>query len=101
MLAACSSQPQDKTTKTAIKIGVIAPLTGQFESIAQPNLNGIKAAIDDINAAGGIQGSSVELIVKDTEGELEASLKAIETFYYCISISPHPPHFEHSPHFFV
>ena len=79
ILAACSNQPQDRANKAAIKIGVIAPLTGQLESIAQPNLNGIKAAIDDINTAGGIQGKSVELVVKDAEGELEPSLKAAET----------------------
>ncbi|NEQ68155.1 MAG: ABC transporter substrate-binding protein [Symploca sp. SIO2D2] len=79
MLAACSNQPQEQGNKASIKIGAIAPLTGQLESIAQPNLNGIKAAIDDINAGGGIQGKSVELVVKDTGGELQPSLQAAET----------------------
>ena len=79
MLAACSSQPQDKANQSAIKIGVVSPLTGEFEPLAQPNLNGIKAAIDDINAAGGIQGKSVELVVKDSKGQLQPSLKVAET----------------------
>ena len=48
-----------------VKIGVILPLTGSLNSIAEVIKEGIDLAASDINAAGGINGKTVSLIYKD------------------------------------
>ncbi|GAB4180604.1 MAG: ABC transporter substrate-binding protein [Coleofasciculaceae cyanobacterium] len=79
MLAACSVPSQDRANNNATKIGVIMPMTGQLQSFGEPTLNSIKAAIDEINAAGGIKGKSIQLVVKDNQSELQPSLQAAQT----------------------
>ncbi|MDD4983416.1 MAG: ABC transporter substrate-binding protein [Candidatus ainarchaeum sp.] len=51
--------------KDVIKIGIIAPLTGDIASWGQNGLAGVELAVKEINDAGGINGSLVELIVED------------------------------------
>jgi branched-chain amino acid transport system substrate-binding protein len=50
-----------------IKYGVLIPLTGGLAELAADQKAASEIAIDDINAAGGILGRKVELIVTDTE----------------------------------
>ncbi len=59
-LTAC--QPAGSNT---IKIGLIAPLTGDAASLGTDVLNGAKIAVDEINVKGGINGKLVELIAED------------------------------------
>jgi len=48
-----------------VKIGFYAPLTGPAAEDGQSALNGAKVAITTINAAGGVLGRQVELVVYD------------------------------------
>jgi branched-chain amino acid transport system substrate-binding protein len=48
-----------------VKVGVIVPLTGDAAVYGEPGRNIIQLAADEINAAGGINGQSIELIVED------------------------------------
>lgn len=48
-----------------IKIGIISSLTGAEAWIGIAGLNGAKMAVDEINAAGGVKGTPVELISYD------------------------------------
>ena len=48
-----------------IKIGFIAPLSGDAAAIGEPLQNGVKLAVDEINKAGGIKGRQIELISED------------------------------------
>lgn len=59
-----------------IKVGALFNLTGAFASIDTPALNGAKMAVDEINAAGGILGSKVELMAPDTKSDQQASATA-------------------------
>ncbi|GAA0235715.1 ABC transporter substrate-binding protein [Cryptosporangium japonicum] len=55
-----------------IKIGTLHPLTGPYAGDGQQMENGVKLAIDDINAAGGIKaldGRKLELAGGDTQGK--------------------------------
>ena len=61
-MAACSSG--SGTDDDVIKIGAIAPLSGGTSTLG-PVADGIKAYFDDVNAAGGIDGHQVQVIVKD------------------------------------
>ncbi len=49
-----------------IKIGGLFPLTGGLAQYGPPITNGAKLAVDQINAAGGVLGRPLELVVRDT-----------------------------------
>jgi ABC-type branched-subunit amino acid transport system substrate-binding protein len=49
-----------------IKIGGLFPLTGPLSPYGQEIVKGAQMAIDQINAAGGVLGKKLELVVKDT-----------------------------------
>ncbi|MBM3227494.1 ABC transporter substrate-binding protein [Candidatus Peribacteria bacterium] len=48
-----------------IKLGYIGPLTGDAASYGIDTLNGTKMKVDEINAAGGINGRQIQLIAED------------------------------------
>jgi branched-chain amino acid transport system substrate-binding protein len=52
-----------------IKVGVYGDLTGQTSSFGQSTRAGAQMAADEINAAGGINGRQIELVVEDDQGE--------------------------------
>lgn len=49
-----------------VVIGVLCPLTGPYSFEAESEANFAKLAADEINAAGGIMGRKVEIVVEDT-----------------------------------
>jgi len=49
-----------------IKIGALVPLTGAIAPYGPPIFDGAKLAVDQINAAGGVLGKRLELVVRDT-----------------------------------
>jgi len=62
-LAAC--QPAGSGSQDPIKIGYLGPLTGDAASYGVDTLNGVKMALEEINAAGGIDGRVVQLVAED------------------------------------
>ncbi|UCG70946.1 MAG: ABC transporter substrate-binding protein, partial [Thermoplasmata archaeon] len=59
------------------KIGAIFSITGPASWLGEPERNTAKMIVDKVNAAGGINGHPIELIVYDTEGdETKAVLNA-------------------------
>src|SRR2546423_4060409 len=50
-----------------IKIGVTEPLTGAFAASGTYVVNGAKIAADEINAAGGVLGRKIELVIEDNK----------------------------------
>jgi branched-chain amino acid transport system substrate-binding protein len=50
------------------KIGIEAPLTGTIRERGQRVLNSVKLAVDEVNAAGGIDGSAIALEPMDDNG---------------------------------
>jgi branched-chain amino acid transport system substrate-binding protein len=62
-----------------IKIGIVGGQTGGLAVFDQPILLGAQIAVDEINAAGGIDGKTVVLIARDTRSETnEAAVMAQE-----------------------
>ncbi len=62
-----------------ITIGYAGGFTGYLAPYDQPSLNGVQLAVDQINAAGGVMGMTVDLIVKDTRSDTaQASVVAQE-----------------------
>lgn len=57
----------------AIRIGVLAPITGGLESYGIGARNAVELAASQINAAGGINGRTVQVIVENTEVDTTAA----------------------------
>ncbi|HEY0171342.1 MAG TPA: ABC transporter substrate-binding protein [Pyrinomonadaceae bacterium] len=53
----------------AIKVGIYGDLSGQTSSFGESTRNGALMAIDEINAAGGINGRKVEFVMEDDQGQ--------------------------------
>lgn len=52
-----------------IKVGVYLDLSGRTSSFGQSTLNSVRMAAEEVNRAGGIGGSEIQLVVEDDEGE--------------------------------
>ncbi len=59
------------------RIGFVATLTGRLSDLGEAGRNGAQIAVDEINAAGGIHGRPVELIVQDDAQSPEKAIEAI------------------------
>jgi branched-chain amino acid transport system substrate-binding protein len=70
-LAACGSKGGD-----TIKIGGLAPLTGDIAVYGVAASNGAKLAIDEINKNGGLLGKQIEFIVYDEKGDVNEAVNA-------------------------
>ena len=60
----------------AIRIGHLTPLTGFLGPLGEYAVMGIKLAAEEINAAGGVMGRQVELVLEDSVNPQTASAKA-------------------------
>lgn len=65
-----------EATGDPIKIGVLAPLTGDVSIYGIAAKNGIVMAVDEINAAGGVLGSQIELVILDEKGDISEAVNA-------------------------
>ena len=61
-----------------IKIGALTSLTGPFTSWGLHVEAGLKMAADDINAAGGVDGRMIEIIVADDQSDAEEAVVQFE-----------------------
>src|SRR5579885_784060 len=68
-----------------VKIGGLVNLTGRYALTAAPMQNGIQMAVEDVNAAGGINGRQIELSIDDL-GETNDS--AINAFNKALAADP-------------
>ena len=57
-----------------IKIGVIAPLTGNYAQYGIAVKEGVELKVDAINNAGGINGKKIELVIADSKGDVQEEL---------------------------
>ncbi len=62
----------------AVRIGVITSLTGRFAEFGEQHQAGFEAALEDVNAAGGVNGAPVELVIEDDTSEPNVALAAAE-----------------------
>jgi len=65
ILSACAPAATQAPPAQPIKIGVLYNLTGGMASLDVPSANGAKLAAKEINAAGGVLGRQLELVVYD------------------------------------
>src|SRR3954451_20017534 len=65
-----------KAQDEAIRIGHLTPLTGFLGPLGEYAVMGVKLAVEEINAAGGVMGRKIELIAEDSVNPQTASTKA-------------------------
>ncbi len=61
-----------------VKIGFVGPLTGDYANYGKLMTQAIKIAVEERNAAGGIDGHPVTLVAEDSEGKQEKATAAME-----------------------
>jgi branched-chain amino acid transport system substrate-binding protein len=61
----------------AVRIGFLGELTGNFAIFGVPARNGMRLAVSEINAAGGVDGRPLELVERDTQGAPEEGVTAL------------------------
>jgi branched-chain amino acid transport system substrate-binding protein len=61
-----------------IRIGFIGGLTGRVADLGQAGRNGFQLAVEQMNAAGGVQGRSIEIIVRDDDQDPAQARRAAE-----------------------
>jgi branched-chain amino acid transport system substrate-binding protein len=69
--------PAHAQAKLKIVVGVVLPLTGVLSPYGKPNLDAISLAIDEANAAGGVNGRQIELVVEDTQASNTTAINAV------------------------
>lgn len=75
-LSGCGNQNSGSNDSDVIKIGGIAPLTGNVAVYGVAANNGAQLAIEEINANGGILGKQIEYVVYDDKGETTEAVNA-------------------------
>ncbi|GAB4494616.1 MAG: ABC transporter substrate-binding protein [Anaerolineales bacterium] len=77
LFAACNAVPAEK-----IRIGLIAPITGDLAVTGQFTVDAAKMAVDEINAAGGLmvdgRQHEIELLIEDNQDNPEVATSAAQ-----------------------
>jgi branched-chain amino acid transport system substrate-binding protein len=61
-----------------IKVGIILPLTGEKAAFGEIEKNSFLIALNEINKAGGVKGSKIELLIEDDTGKPDVARAATE-----------------------
>jgi branched-chain amino acid transport system substrate-binding protein len=65
-----------------IKIGVAEALSGGAAQYGQSIRNGFQLAADEINAAGGVNGNKIALVIEDEQGKKEEAINAFKKLIF-------------------
>jgi branched-chain amino acid transport system substrate-binding protein len=61
-----------------IRVGFVSGLTGRHYGLGLSSRNGVTLAVEELNAAGGIGGRPLDLLVRDDEQDPAAARRAVE-----------------------
>lgn len=77
--AAALLQPGAPLAQDTVKLGALVPLTGGLQSYGEASLRGVRMAVNQVNAAGGLLGGrQVELVVGDTQTSPQPAVDAAQ-----------------------
>ncbi len=63
----------DASPQPAIRVGILAPLSGPFASGGSSFLQAATLAVERVNAGGGVLGRRAELVVADSQGRVDVA----------------------------
>ena len=80
ILTACRPGREAQTADTTgdIPVGVYGALTGDQAAFGTSTVHGVQLAADEINAAGGLLGRRIRLVVEDDQGRAENAASVME-----------------------
>ena len=73
---AVAAGPATQAQAEGLKLGALMPMTGGLQAYGGASLNGVKLAVDEMNAAGGVNDGKVTLSVGDTQTSPQAGVDA-------------------------
>ena len=62
----------------SVKVGIVLPLTGSMAKFGEIEKQSFEMALEEINAAGGINGKKLELLIEDTTGRPDVGRSVAE-----------------------
>lgn len=65
---ASPEQPAGTTTFSELKLGCVLSMSGRTPTNGESTMNGIRLAIDEINAQGGVAGRKLTYVLEDNQG---------------------------------
>ena len=72
-------QPGTSSAQETVKLGALIPLTGGLQSYGEGSMRGVRMAVQQVNAAGGLlDGREVELVVGDTQTSPQPAVDAAQ-----------------------
>jgi branched-chain amino acid transport system substrate-binding protein len=77
MSACASGGSPGSSSSDPITIGVIGPKTGPLAEIGENQVSGAEVAVEQINAAGGVLGRQLKLVVQDEQTTPETAAAAV------------------------
>ena len=78
-MAACGSKKEaasDASGDGDVLLGLIGPMTGDYANYGTSTRNGVQIAVDEINAAGGVNGWTFTLSAQDSQGDPDSAVSA-------------------------
>jgi len=61
-----------------LRIGALMPMTGDLQAYGEADVTGVQFAVKQINAAGGVNGEDVEIVIADTQTKPQAGVDAAQ-----------------------
>ena len=78
LLLAVAVAPPFSSGQDSIKVGVVLPRTGDQASFGEIEENSFQMALEEINAAGGINGKKLQFLFEDDTGRPDVGRSAVE-----------------------
>jgi len=78
LVLGCAKKEEGKEVKEPIKIGAVFSITGPAAKLGGPEKNAVQMIVDEINAAGGVLGRKIEVIIEDDQGVEENTVNAVQ-----------------------
>jgi len=73
-----------------IKVGMPTILSGRVAQLGTSSRNGVTIEVDKINAAGGLAGRQIEMVIRDSKGQPQEAARVARELVNTISISSMP-----------
>jgi len=80
ILAGAGGGPDAAQAAGSVKIGLSAPLTGDWAEYGNDFKRSVTMVIDQVNKEGGINGKKLELVIADSRGDAKESVLIAEKF---------------------
>ena len=88
-MSACAPSRERQTAKPPndIPVGVYAALSGSEGAFGTATVAGVQQAADEINAAGGVLGRKIRLIIQDDQGRPDEAVSVVTKFITADKVS--------------